>query len=162
MDWRLAGWASRAYPAGDMAPYLITKFAISTAMLVVCVAIHGVGLFSLDRALRIETLEERQSRLSPLSLRGALFTFTLVLALIALHGIEIWAYAILYLSIDAVWGLENALYYSTMSYSTVGYNDDLIAKQWKILGAFESIAGMILLGWSTAFFFRFLGRIEAH
>jgi Ion channel len=142
-------------------PTLLAKFAISTLMLMACVAIHGTGLFTLDKALRIETSEERQAKISPLSLRGALFTFALVLGLIALHGVEIWAYAVLFLLLDAVYGMEDALYYSTMSYSTVGYGDDLIARPWKILGAFESIAGVILLGWSTAFFFRFLGRIEA-
>jgi hypothetical protein len=130
-------------------------------MLVLCVAIHGTGLFALDKALRFETSEERQSKISPISLRGALFTFALVLGLIALHGIEIWSYALLYLLIGAVHGLEDSLYFSTMSYSTVGFSDELIVKRWRILGAFESITGIILLGWSTAFFFRFLGRIEA-
>ncbi|MCB2061956.1 MAG: two pore domain potassium channel family protein [Novosphingobium sp.] len=140
---------------------LFHTFAISTGMLVLCVAIHGAGLFALDKALRSETREERRVRISPVSPRGVMFTFALVLGLIALHGVEIWAYALLFIELGAVEGLENAIYYSTMSYSTVGYNDDLIAHEWKLLGAFESIAGMILLGWSTAFFFRFLGRIEA-
>ena len=84
-----------------------------------------------------------------------------MLGLITLHGIEIWIYALLFMGLGAVQGLEDALYYSTMSYSTVGYDDELIVHRWRLLGAFESIAGMILLGWSTAFFFRFLGRIEA-
>lgn len=142
-------------------PTLLAKFAISVAMLMICVAIHGVGLFSLDKALRIEATEERQSRISPISARGVVFTFMIVLGLIGLHGLEIWSYALLFLLLGAVPGLENALYYSTMSYSTVGYDDELIVHSWRLLGAFESIAGMILLGWSTAFFFRFLGRIEA-
>ena len=43
---------------------------------------------------------------------------------------------------------------------TVSYG--LSAAQWRLLGAFESILGMILLGWSTSFFFRMLGRIDAH
>jgi len=145
-----------------MTPDLFTKFVLSTAMLMLCIAIHGVGLFSLNKALKTESNQERISRITPLSLRGAIFTYGIVLALIAIHGFEIWAYALLYLGIDAVKGLENALYYSTISYSTVGYNDVHIAEPWKLLGAFESIAGMILLGWSTAFFFRMLGRIDAH
>jgi len=142
--------------------YLITKFAISTALLVLCVAIHGVGLFSLNQALRTEANQERISRITPLSLRGAAFTFVIVIALVAIHGVEIWAYALVFLAIGAVSGIENALYYSTISYSTVGYNDIHILDEWKLLGAFESIAGMILLGWSTAFFFRMLGRIDAY
>jgi hypothetical protein len=144
-----------------MTPDLITKFALSTAMLMLCVALHGVGLFSLNKALRTEANQERISRITPLSLRGAVFTYGIVLALIAIHGLEIWAYALLYLATGAVSGIENALYYSTISYSTVGYNDVHIAAQWKLLGAFESIVGMIMLGWSTAFFFRMLGRIDA-
>ncbi|PLK27941.1 hypothetical protein C0V78_11475 [Novosphingobium sp. TH158] len=82
--------------------------------------------------------------------------------MLALHGVEIWAFAIVYLATGAVTGLENALYFSTISYSTVGYNDAHIVQEWRLLGAFESILGMILLGWSTAFFFRMLGRIDAH
>jgi len=145
-----------------MAPYLFTKFVLSTAMLVLCVAIHGVGLFSLNKALRTEANQERISRITPLSLRGVLFTFVIVLSLAAIHGLEIWAYSLLYLAIGAIRGIENALYFSTISYSTVGYNDVHIDEAWRLIGAFESIAGMILLGWSTAFFFRMLGRIEAH
>ncbi len=145
-----------------MAPYLITKFVLSTLMLVLCVGLHGFGLFSLNRAMRVEAMQERISRITPLSARGALFTFAIVLTLIAIHGVEIWAYAVVYIGIGAIPGLEDALYYSTISYSTVGYHDDMMPKDWRLLGAFESIVGMILLGWSTAFFFRMLGRIETY
>lgn len=145
-----------------MPPYLILKFAVSTAMLVFCVSVHGFGLFSLNRAIRAEAMDERLRHVTPLSFRGAVFTFAIVLTLIAIHGIEIWAYALLYIGIDAIPGLEDALYYSTISYSTVGYHDEMMPDEWKLLGAFESIAGMILLGWSTAFFFRMLGRIETN
>ncbi len=141
-----------------MEPDLFNKFALSTAMLVLCVAIHGVGLFGLNHALREEASEERAQNMTPLSLRGVLFTFVIVFVLITIHGIEIWAYAVLYMVIGAVPGLEDALYYSTISYSTVGYDDSIMAGEWRLLGAFESIAGMILLGWSTAFFFRMMGR----
>lgn len=145
-----------------MTPDLFTKFVLSTAMLLLCVGIHGFGLFSLSRALRAETMIERLQRVTPLSFRGAVFTLAIVLALAAIHGVEIWAYALLYIAIGALPGLEDALYYSTISYSTVGYDDAHVPSNWRLLGAFESIAGLILLGWSTAFFFRMLDRIDAH
>lgn len=131
-------------------------------MVVVCVTIHGFGLFSLTRALRGEATIERLRDILPLSPRGALFTLSIVLAIIALHGAEIWAFAGVYLSVRAVPDLEGALYFSTISYSTVGYNDTHILASWRLVGAFESILGVILLGWSTGFFFRMLGRIDAH
>lgn len=141
---------------------LLPQFVVSTVLLVLSVAVHGLGLFSLSRLLRTEASVERLERLDPLSPRGAAFTLAIVMAIVALHGIEIWAYALAYLAVGAIGTLENALYFSTISYSTVGYNDTHVASAWRLLGAFESILGMILLGWSTSFFFRLLGRIDAH
>jgi Ion channel len=143
-------------------PQLVAQFAVSALMVVLCVAIHGLGLFSLSRALRSELAVERLKRIAPLSPRGALFTLAIVLAMFALHGFEIWAFAFTFMATGAVPGLEDALYFSTISYSTVGFNDSHISPDWRLLGAFESILGVFLLGWSTAFFFRMLGRIEAH
>ncbi len=143
-------------------PQLLVQFIVSSVMVLLCVAIHGIGLFSLSKAIRTEASIERLRNIDPLSRRGAVFTLVAVVSMLALHGIEIWAFAGVYVLIGAVSGLENALYFSTISYSTVGYNDAHISEAWRLLGAFESILGVFLLGWSTAFFFRMLGRIDAH
>jgi len=147
--------------AAGLSEGLLLQFAIASAMLIACVLFHGLGLASLNRALRSEATVERLRHIEHLSPRGAIFTLIMVLSIIVLHGVEIWGFAFLYLAIDAIKSLEEALYFSTISYSTVGYSDTHIASQWRLLGAFESILGMILLGWSTAFFFRMLGRIDA-
>ncbi|MFC0588879.1 ion channel [Novosphingobium aquiterrae] len=141
---------------------LLVQFILSGIMVVACVIIHGFGLFGLARLVRSETGVERLRHIRPLSPRGVAFTLAIVIAMLALHGLEIWAFTLIYLGIGAIPSLEEALYFSTISYSTVGYNDTHIAIEWRLLGAFESILGMVLLGWSTAFFFRMLGRIEAH
>ena len=141
---------------------MIEQFAVSAVMVIVCVVIHGSGLFALARALRTEAAEERLRRVNALSPRGVAFTLAIVVAMLVLHGLEIWAFTFVYLATGAVSGLEQSLYFSTISYSTVGYNDTHIAEQWRLLGAFESILGMVLLGWSTAFFFRLTGRIDPH
>jgi len=54
------------------------------------------------------------------------------------------------------------LYFSSITYGTIGYSDSAIALEWRLVAAFEGIAGIILLGWSTAFFVRLLGRIGPH
>ena len=141
---------------------MAAQFLVSAVMVIVCVVIHGSGLFALASALRTEAAVERLKRVNALSPRGVAFTLAIVVAMLILHGLEIWAFTLVYLATGAITGLEEALYFSTISYSTVGYNDTHIAEQWRLLGAFESILGMVLLGWSTAFFFRMLGRMEAH
>jgi hypothetical protein len=132
----------------------------STLMVVLCVGIHGIGLFSLSRALRTESNVERLRRTTALSFRGAMFTLGIVLLIFVIHGVEIWAYAFFYLAVGATTDLLDAVYFSTISYTTVGYNDNHITEEWRLVGAFESILGMIMIGWSTAFFFKMLSRIE--
>ena len=142
---------------------LFDDFLVSAVMVVLCVALHGAGLFGLSRWMRSEASTERFRHMDPLSPRGALFTLGVVVAIIVLHGVEIWLYAFAYIGIGAVpGGLEEALYFSTISYSTVGYSDAQILPEWRLVGAFESILGVILLGWSTAFFLRTLSRIDPH
>jgi hypothetical protein len=80
--------------------------------------------------------------------------------LFVLLGIEIWLYAGFYLFVGALPSLEAALYFSTASYTTVGYGDVVLAPGWRVLGAIESANGIILLGWSTAFFVAIVGRIR--
>ncbi|MEA3264231.1 MAG: ion channel [Pseudomonadota bacterium] len=145
-----------------MSQSLFLQFAVSSLMVVFCVVIHGLGLFGLNRALRTEASIERLQRIDPLSPRGTAFTLGVVIAMLALHGIEIWLFALAYIVLGAIPQLEPALYFSTISYSTVGYSDLHITPDWRLLGAFESVLGIFLLGWSTAFFFRMIGRIDPH
>lgn len=141
---------------------LFYQFAVSSVMVAFCVAIHGLGLFGLNKAVRTEASIERLRHVDPMSRRGVSFTLAIVIAMLALHGVEIWAFAFAFMGLEAIPHLEDALYFSTISYSTVGYNDAHVAADWRLLGAFESLLGIFLLGWSTAFFFRMIGRIDPH
>ena len=139
---------------------LLLQLLISTGMVIVTVAIHGLGLALLARGVSGERHAEEVHHLPPLSLRWAVFTLITVLALFLLHGIEIWSYASLYLVIDAFGNFEEALYFSTISYAAIGYGDALLQPAWRLLGAIEGINGVILLGWSTAFFVNLLMRLR--
>ncbi len=83
-----------------------------------------------------------------------------MLTLFVIHGLEIWLYAFFYLMVEALPDLSSALYFSTISYSTVGFSDALILPIWRNVAALESIAGVMMLGWSTAYFVRILGHID--
>ena len=131
---------------------LVIDLAISAAMVVVTVLFHALALYALSRSLRLELEEERDRHIHPASPRALASTVALVLGLFAIHAVEIWAYAALYVLLGAVSGFEPALYFSTVTYAAIGYDDDLIALRWRMLGAIEGINGVLLLGWSTAFF----------
>ena len=139
----------------DMFPHL----AVSTAMVIVTVIIHGFGLALYGRILRGEAMAERAHHLPTFSPRTVAFTLVLVLALFALHGFEIWLYAAVYLVIGAIGNLETAVYFSTISYAGIGYDDRYINPIWRLVAGIEGINGVLLLGWSTAFFVAMVSRL---
>ena len=146
-------------------PHLISatfneQLLTGAAMIALCVVIHGMGLFTLGRLMHGERAEKRLDRMQALSLHGALFTLFIVFSLIALHFVEIWLFAFLYAYVHALRNFQDALYFSTISYATIGSSDASIAHAWRQVAAIEGLLGVILLGWSTAFFVRLLNRLE--
>ena len=138
---------------------MILQLAVSTIMVLLTVVIHGGGLAILGRMLRGEVQAERAHHVPGLSLRTMGFTLALVLALFVLHGIEIWLNAFLYEGLGAVEDLETAVYFSTISYAGIGFDDRYIAPEWRLVAAIEGINGLLLLGWSTAFFVAEISRL---
>ncbi|RDV07625.1 two pore domain potassium channel family protein [Sphingorhabdus pulchriflava] len=138
---------------------MLLQLAISTAMVILTVIIHGLGLSLLAKMVRIEFHEERVRHVPPLSRRSLFFTLALVLGLFLLHGIEIWLYAFFFVAVGAVATLETAVYFSTISYAGIGYDDRYIEPAWRLVSAIEGINGLLLLGWSTAFFVTLVTRL---
>ena len=66
---------------------MIAELALATVMVLLTVAIHAVGLYSLSRILRLEELEETQERIHPLSQRGIAATIIVIVCLFGLHGL---------------------------------------------------------------------------
>ena len=94
---------------------MITQLAAATMMVLLTVTIHGGGLALLGKFLRLEARSEISQHVPALSLRTLAFTLALVLALFALHGVEIWSYALLFLALGAIGDLETAVYFSTIA-----------------------------------------------
>lgn len=138
---------------------LVIQLAVATVMVLTTVLIHACGLTLLGRFLGMEAREEASHHVAPLSARTLAFTLSLVLALFVLHGIEIWVYALVFMGLGAVGELANAVYFSTITYGGLGFSDHYMAESWRLVGAIEGINGLLLLGWSTAFFVTVLARL---
>ncbi len=138
---------------------MLTELAIGTALVLATVMFHGLGLGLLSHLLNVETRKQRERHPDPLTMRGIGFTLLIVIGLFVLHGIEIWFYGIVYLALDAIPDLRTAIYFSSITYATIGYDDGAIADQWALIAAIEGINGILLLGWSTAFFITVVTRV---
>lgn len=136
---------------------MLIQLVLATVMVIVTILIHGAGITALARGMRIEMgVAEAHHHFSMKRAGAILIT---VLALFTLHGIEIWLYAAMYLIIGAVQSLEAAVYFSTITYASIGFGDSEMARAWRLVGAIEGINGVLLLGWSTAFFVTVVARL---
>jgi hypothetical protein len=55
--------------------------------------------------------------------------------------------------------VAGAVYFSTITYATIGFSDAELAPPWRLVAAIEGINGILLLGWSTAFFVAVVARL---
>ena len=132
---------------------LLTQLLLASGMVVVTVTVHLIGLAVLVRLLRSRSWHPLLVHVRPITLLlGA------SIGIFAIHTIEIWLFALLYLVIGAAGDFEQSLYFSTVTYATIGYGDIVMAKPWRILGAIEGATGIIMLGWSTAFLVSLLAQ----
>lgn len=139
---------------------MVRELMLATVMVTATVLVHGMGLIMLARLLRLEARAEASTHMHPASIRGMAALLFLVLSLTALHGVEIWLYAFLYLWLGAIAELREAVYFSTITYGAIGYSDDIMAPNWRLVSAIEGINGIIMIGWSTAFLIRTVGLLR--
>lgn len=129
---------------------MFAELALATAMVTLTVAIHAVGLCSVPRLLRLEESDEAQEKVHALSLRG--FAATIISC--AGRTSRRWGLA-LSLPVRQYWlhrRFARSDLFSTITYGAIGFSDASIAERRRLVTAIEGIYGIILIGWSTAFF----------
>jgi uncharacterized membrane protein SpoIIM required for sporulation len=81
--------------------------------------------------------------------RAVLISLVVVLMFLAAL-LEASTWAAVYLKVGAIPDLETALYFSTVTFTTLGYGDITLDASWRLLSAFQAANGTIMFGWTTA------------
>lgn len=72
---------------------------------------------------------------------------------------ESWLWALLFQWLGTVPDLETAVYFATVTYTTLGYGDVVLDGDWRLLSAFAASNGVIVFGWTTAMVYMVAERI---
>ena len=132
------------------------QLLIGVAMMVFTLTVHAAALTGL---LVLIHQRGRRPATRRTILAGAAMVLLAMNAVFVLHLLEVLAYALLYLAVGAVHTLQDALVFSAGEYVTTG-SDVSVRRDWRLLAAMEGANGVILLGFSTAFFVSVLSRIR--
>ena len=127
---------------------MFANLGLGTLLIATTVLIHTVGLLLLSAVMR-QVVE--WWRLHRHGMGQTVAMVTTVLGLFLLHTIEVWVWAGAYLWLGAIGMLEEALYFSTVTFSTIGFGDFTLGPEWRLLSSLEGVDGLLLIGWSTAY-----------
>ena len=82
-----------------------------------------------------------------------------MLVIIGIHTIEAWVWAVVYIALGEFSDLQQSLYFSVVTSTTLGYGDITLSPRWQLLGTFEAMGGLVLFGASTAFIIASMRRL---
>ena len=137
---------------------MLKSIAIGTLLVCVTIVIHAVGSMAWVKFL----INRYAGRGGDWKTRDTIpiLVFT-GLVLLMLHGVEITVWAVTYRALPDLTELETmekALYFSMVTFTTLGFGDITLSSQWRILSGIEAMNGIMLFGWTTALLFSVLQR----
>jgi len=82
--------------------------------------------------------------------------------LLSLHILEVVVWGVAYLMLDGgelVTSFEEAIYFSMVTFASLGYGDVVIDGPWRLLAAIQAMTGLLAFGWSSALMFAIVQKI---
>src|SRR5262245_38392892 len=135
---------------------MFRELLLALSIVAVCVVIHTAGLVLFAQVLidRIPKVE-RVARM-----RVHVVVLILVFAVVmALHLLETTLWAMFYYFRGLFTDFETALYFSLVTFGTMGFGDVVLPQRWRLLSGIEGISGVLLCGLSGAFIFAVINAL---
>ncbi len=126
------------------------QILIGSAMIALTVVIHTAGIIGLVACFKAFSPGIAGKWKYVAMTRVLMIT---IVGIFFVHTVEIWIWAVLYRWLGEFESMERALYFSTVTFTTLGYGDITLQERWQLLSSFEATNGIILFGVSTAFVF---------
>ena len=127
---------------------LWAQMVAATLLIAMAIIIHGTGVVITTKLFKHESLQLKGRKLLAREFR---LMVPMALCLFALHVAEIYMFALFFFIFGDVRPFDEALYASASAYTTLGIAEGSLGP-WKLVGAFEGLAGFLLIGWSAAVF----------
>ena len=138
---------------------MIGSMVLGVVLTLVTIGIHALGTAWWIGRLKLRAKRARGSKIKLLPLRLLCST---ALLLLLLHMAEVVPWASVYLllpGLDSIDSYEQATYFATVTFASLGYGDIVIDGPWRLLSAVQAMNGLLVFGWSTALLFAVVERI---
>ena len=122
---------------------MIVQIAIGTVLMLTTIAVAGVCLWLVEVQLRRRhdwlTRAPHAPKLLVLLCGAAVWVLGIV-------TFGVWLWALTFYALGLFQGLEPAVYFALVSFTTLGYGDLLLPEGWRLLGGMAAANGFIAFG----------------
>ena len=129
------------------------KFLTAWCLLALTVTIHAAGLSAMLRHVLARPPNPGFWSVTRLLVWVAWW-------LLLLHLAEISVWALFYWWQKCLPDAESSFYFSGVTYTTLGYGDLVLPREWRLLSPVEGLTGILMCGLSTGFFFAIVSRFR--
>ena len=135
---------------------MLLNITIGVFIIGITILIHGYGSFFWVKLLASRNENKEKHFLNKNNVWLLIYTAMFLLALNFIEAI-IWGFTYYILpTITEFDSLEKAIYFSLVTFTTLGYGEITISSTNRILSGFEAMNGVLLMGWTTAIMFAVL------
>lgn len=122
---------------------MLIQIALGSLMMVLSVAVAGLSLWFVETGLRRShawlIAEPHGPKLMALLCAASLWIVSIV-------TIGVWMWSAVFLMLGVFITLEEALYFSLVSFTTLGYGDVILPREWRLLGGMCAANGFMTFG----------------
>jgi small-conductance mechanosensitive channel len=134
---------------------MLVRLSLGAGLIAATVIIQALFMSAgLNTFKRVEEL-----RPGVMASRPATTTVMWILFLLIPIILDVILWATFYYASGALASFEEALYFSTVTFTTVGYGDIVLSHEWRQLATFEAVNGWIIFGWATALIMAVIQRL---
>jgi Ion channel len=127
---------------------MLSKLFIAFCLMALCVTIHAMGLVVAVHWMKQQSTTIAQHFWASTGMLICIAGWTILL-----HLLQIVSWGLFYAWKHGMPDLQSAFYFSAVTYTTTGYGDLVLPKQWRIVGGVEALTGILMCGLSAGLFF---------
>jgi hypothetical protein len=136
---------------------VLVQIAIGLVLILITTAVHGLCTGAVVGVLRSTHASAWGNRSA--ATRVTLISLVVLMMFVAAL-LESGIWAAVYMKVGSISDLETALYFSTVTFTTLGYGDVTLDTSWRLLASLQAANGTIMFGWTTALVMAIIRRMS--
>ena len=135
---------------------MTAQILLGSLLLVICSIFHVLILIGGIKLLASVAAQYKGMRNN---VRIAMSLGITIGVIVFAHTVQIWIWAFSFIILGAIPDLVRAVYFSLVTYTTLGYGDVTLGEGMGIYAAMAAVTGLLNFGLSTAFLVGVFGKI---